>query len=250
MRPGTTGRGTVPAVPRYQANVNLGGCNPLAMSVRSHAMSRPFAFVAVTLLGLGLAGPASAQTDPKPAPKDARKPEAKKPDAKKPDAKKPDAKKPEGRKAEGGKPGGATLVATFADWGAYTATSGQGKICYALSEPKARSVANLKDTKAYLFVSFRPAEKVQNEIASVLNFKTKPDSAASLAVGSSTFGLVTVNENAWLATAAEEGTAIGAMSKGGSATVQTVSAKGTKVSDRYSLSGFAQALERARRDCL
>lgn len=229
-------------------------------------MLRNLSFVAATLVACALAAPVRAQTADETAPKDrkerrkdAKKPEAKKPESKTPESKTPDvkapgtaeARKPEakGRKADAGKPGGATLVETFADWGAYTAKSGPGRICYALSEPKARSVANLRETKAYLFVSFRPAEKVQNEIASVLNFKTKADGAATLAVGSASFGLVTVGENAWIASAAEEGTAIGAMSKGGTATVQTVSAKGTKNSDRYSLNGFAQALERARRDC-
>ncbi|MDB5592380.1 MAG: hypothetical protein JWR86_2905 [Enterovirga sp.] len=155
--------------------------------------------------------------------------------------------KPASSKEE--KPGGATLVATFGDWGAYTAQSGRSKICYALSEPKSRSPANLKDTKAYLFVSFRPADKVRNEVAAVLNFATKDDGPATLAIGSTQYELVTKGKNAWVKDAADEAQAIATMSKGTTMTLQATSARGNKTTDRYSLAGFAQALERAKRDC-
>jgi invasion protein IalB len=39
------------------------------------------------------------------------------------------------------------------------------------------------------------------------------------------------------------------MSKGGTLTVTATSARGNKTTDRYSLNGFGQALEQARRDC-
>ena len=146
-------------------------------------------------------------------------------------------------------PGGAKLVQSFGDWGAYTAQSGRSKMCYALSEPKSRSPANLKDTKAYLFVSFRPAEKVRNELAAVLNFKTREKGAGSLVIGSTSFDLITMGQNAWIKTASDESAVIGAMAKGGTLTLQALSAKGNKTADRYSLNGFSQALEQAKRDC-
>ena len=145
--------------------------------------------------------------------------------------------------------GAATLVATFSDWAAYTAQTGRSKICYALSQPKARNPANLKDTPAYLFVSFRPADNVRNEVAAVLNFKAKDGGPASLAVGDTTYELVTKGENAWVKNPAEEAQAIATMQKGSSMTVAATSARGNKTGDRYSLSGFASALERARREC-
>ena len=181
------------------------------------------------------AGVAMAQSDPAP---DAKK---------KPAAAKKTAAKP--AEAASGTPGGATLVQTFGDWGAYTAQSGRSKLCYALSEPKARSPGTLKDTKAYLFVSFRPADNVRNEVASVLNFKAKDDGPASLAIGSTSYELVTRGQNAWIKTPSDEAQAIATMQKGGTLTVQATSAKGNKTSDRYSLSGFGQALDRAKRDC-
>jgi invasion protein IalB len=148
-------------------------------------------------------------------------------------------------------PGGgtATLVATFSDWTAYTAQTGRAKICYALSQPKVRTPANLKDTPAYLFVSFRPAENVRNEVATVLGFATKDGGDAAVTIGSTSYPLVTKAQNAWIKNPAEEGQAITTMSKGQAIVVSATSARGNKTSDRYSLAGFAQALDRAKKEC-
>ncbi len=153
--------------------------------------------------------------------------------------------------APAGAPGGAgaTLVATFNDWSAYTAQTGRSKICYALSQPKSRSPANLKDTPAYLFVSFRPAENVKNEVATVLGFDTKETGPAEAAIGSTSYALVTKGKNGWIKNPAEEAQAIATMSKGQQVTVSATSARGNKTGDRYSLAGFAQALDRARKEC-
>jgi invasion protein IalB len=151
--------------------------------------------------------------------------------------------------AKSGVPGGATLVKSFGDWGAYTAQTGRSKMCYALSEPKSRTPASIKDTKAYLFVSFRPTERVSNELATVLNFKTKEKGPGSLVVGEASYDLITMGENAWIKTPSDEMAAINAMMKGSSLTLQAVSARGNKTSDRYSLMGFSQALDQAKRDC-
>lgn len=157
-------------------------------------------------------------------------------------------KKPESAAtAPGG--GQATLVETFADWSAYTAQSGRAKICYALTQPKARTPANLKDTPAYLFVSFRPADNVKNEVAAVLNFDTKDGGTATLTVDRITYELVTKGKNAWVKNPSEEILAIGTMAKGKAMSVSATSAKGNKTGDRYSLAGFQQALDRARREC-
>lgn len=190
------------------------------MSARFLAMTRLFAG-ALALLSLPLLGTAEAQ------------------------AKKSTKKE----SAASGMPGGAKQVATFGDWGAYVAQNGRSRLCYALSEPKSRSPANLRDTKAYLFVSFRPADKVRNEFAAILNFKTKEKGPGSLVIGDANYDLITMGENAWIKSPTDEASAINTMQKGGTMTLQAISARGNKTSDRYSLQGFSQALEQAKRDC-
>ena len=146
-------------------------------------------------------------------------------------------------------PGGASLVNSYGDWGVYTAQTGRSKICYALSQPQDRLPKNLNRDPAYLFVSFRPAENVRNEVALVLGFTAKEKGPASAAVGNTSYALITKASNAWLKNPAEEGQAIATMAKSGTVTVKTQSARGSSLTDRYSLNGFSKALEQARKEC-
>jgi invasion protein IalB len=63
----------------------------------------------------------------------------------------------------------ATLLGQYGDWGAYTATPGGRKVCFALAKP-ASSVDNPPNRRTaanavYMFVSTRPDEKVANEVS-------------------------------------------------------------------------------------
>jgi hypothetical protein len=146
-------------------------------------------------------------------------------------------------------PGGAALLASYNDWNVYTAQTGRSKICYALSQPKDRLPKNLNRDPAYLFVSFRPAENVRNEVALVLGFTAKDNGPAEAMIGNAKYALLTKATDAWLKNPAEEGQAIATMSRGQSMIVKTQSLRGNQLTDRYSLSGFNQALERARKEC-
>ncbi len=146
-------------------------------------------------------------------------------------------------------PGGASLVSSYGDWGVYTAQTGRSKICYALSQPQERLPKNLNRDPAYLFVSFRPAENVRNEVALVLGFTAKENGPASAAIGNASYALITKATNAWLKNPAEEGQAIATMARSGTMTVKLQSARGSSLTDRYSLSGFGKALEQARKEC-
>ena len=146
-------------------------------------------------------------------------------------------------------PGGASLVTSYGDWGVYTAQAGRSKICYALSQPQDRLPRNMNRDPAYLFVSFRPAENVKNEVALVLGFAAKDNGPAEAAVGNTSYSLITKTTNAWLKNPAEEGQAIATMARSGTMTVKMQSARGSSLTDRYSLNGFGKALEHARKEC-
>ncbi|MGO4706671.1 hypothetical protein AB4072_12955 [Microvirga sp. 2MCAF38] len=159
------------------------------------------------------------------------------------------AAKPATSAAPAAGPGGATLLASFGDWGVYIASTGKTKICYALSQPKERLPKNLSRDPAYMFVSLRPAENVKNEVAFVFGFGAKENAKAEAAIGTTSYALLTQGANAWLKNPAEEGQAIATMSKGQSVLVKAQSGRGNQLTDRYSLSGFGQALDRARKEC-
>ncbi len=146
-------------------------------------------------------------------------------------------------------PGGASLLTSYGDWGVYTAQTGRTKICYALSQPQDRLPKNVNRDPAYLFVSFRPAENVKNEVALVLGFAAKENGPAEVSVGNTSYALLAKAANAWLKNPAEEGQAIATMARSGTMTVKMQSARGSSLTDRYSLNGFNKALEHARKEC-
>ena len=154
------------------------------------------------------------------------------------------------------KPGGAsggssqpTLVASFQDWGAHVSGQGRSKVCYAVSEPKDRQPKDLKRDPAYLFVSFRPTEKMKQEVAVRMGFATNEARQAEVSIGQATYALLTKGTDAWIKDQSEESRLVADMLRGQTLTVKATSGRGNATADRYSLSGFSQAWERVRKEC-
>jgi hypothetical protein len=219
------------------------------------------------LLGAVLAVPANAQQPPEPADTVAPAP-AKPAPAKKPAKPKTTPAKPaEAAPAKPAKPAEAapakpvtppnvggvkpTLLGQYGEWGAYTASPGGKKVCFAIAKPTS-SQTNPPDrprNPTYIFISSRPAEKVSNEVSIIIGYPFKPGTEASAAVGSTSYALYTQQDGAWIKNAAEEAQMVDAMRAGQSAVVKGVSAKGTQSSDTFSLKGLAQALDRVGQEC-
>ena len=146
---------------------------------------------------------------------------------------------------------GAQLLGQFGDWGAYTASPGGKKICFALAKPTTSETnpPNRPRDPAWLFVSTRPAEKVKEEVSVIIGYPFKANSDAVVEVGSTNFAMYTQNDGAWVKNAAEEARLIEAMRRGSDVTVKGESGRGTKTTDRFSLKGVTQALDRAAQEC-
>ena len=201
--------------------------------------------IAAVALSLALTIPvaAIAQQPPKPAaPQQAPKPAA------------PQQPKPAATASTPAKPAGdaqPTLLGQYADWGAYTATPGGNKICFALAKPKSSKTEppGRKRDPAYIFVSTRPAEKVKNELSVAIGYPFKSSSDATAEIGTATFAMYTQNDGAWIKNVAEETRLLDAMRKAADLTVKGTSRSGTQSTDQYSLKGLAQALDRIEQEC-
>ena len=145
----------------------------------------------------------------------------------------------------------AVLLGQFGDWGAYKATPGGKKLCFALSKPTSGSTepAGRKRDPSYAFVSTRPAEKVKNEVSVIVGYPQKPGHDATAGVGAANYVMYTLNDGAWVKNAAEEAQLVDAMRKGADLVVKSESALGTKTTDTYSLKGMAQALDKVTEEC-
>ena len=150
-------------------------------------------------------------------------------------------------------PGGAhpNLLGQYGDWGAYAAASGGGKVCYALATPSSTRTtpANRPRDPVYLFISTRPGENVHNEVSVIIGYQLKPDSEVNAEIGNNKFVMYTKADGAWLSNAAEEARMVETMRKGADIVITGTSARGTQSTDRYSLKGLSQALDRTAKEC-
>jgi Invasion associated locus B (IalB) protein len=150
--------------------------------------------------------------------------------------------------AGGGKP---TLLSQYGEWGAYTASPGGKKVCFAIAKPSATETVppDRPRNPSYMFISSRPADKVSNEVSIIIGYPFRPNSEATAEVGTTSFALSTQQDGAWVKNATEEAHMVEAMRGGQSAIVKGVSAKGTRSTDTFSLRGLAQALDRVDQEC-
>jgi hypothetical protein len=170
-----------------------------------------------------------------------------------PPAKKPKPKPAAAASADVPAIGGVkpTLLGQYGDWGAYTASPGGKKICFAIAKPATSETTPPGKTRnpSFMFIASRPADKVTNEVSIIIGYPFKPNSDATVEVGSASFALYTQQDGAWIKNSAEEVHLIEAMRSGQNAVIKGTSAKGTRSTDIFSLKGLAQAIDRSDQDC-
>jgi hypothetical protein len=218
-----------------------------------------YAVAIVTAAALFVAGAGHAQQAPASQP---AKPQSAKPQPAKPQPAKPQAAKPQAAKPQAAKPAPAVaapavggvqpvLLGQFGDWGAYTASPGGRKVCFALAKPRTSQTSppNRPRDPIYMFISSRPAEKVKDEVSVVIGYGFKPNTDASLEIGGAQYAMYTQGDGAWIKNAAEEPRLVETMRKGNDLTVKGSSARGTATIDVFSLKGLDQALNRVGQEC-
>ena len=144
-----------------------------------------------------------------------------------------------------------TLLGQFGDWGAYTASPGGKKVCFAIAKPGAAETRppDRPRNQPYMFISTRPTEKVANEVSIIVGYPFKTSTEATAEVGATTFALYTQGDGAWIKNAGEEAHMVDAMRQGENVVVKGTSAHGTQSTDTYSLKGLSEALDRVAQEC-
>ena len=167
-------------------------------------------------------------------------------------------------------------MATFGDWNVFVGQVGKGRICYTLAQPKSREPASLTRDPGYAFISDRPAEGVRNEVSFIMGFEvsagadaaesksdakpgakpaSKSKSKVSAApapialVDQAPFEMLSKGGNLWVKNAAKESSLIAEMRKGLKLVIKAASLRGNQSIDTYSLTGFAQAMDRLQKEC-
>ena len=136
----------------------------------------------------------------------------------------------------------------YKNWESFVAETDKGKICFAQTLPTKRAPAAVKRDKSKLFVTFRPAEDVKDEVSltSGHDYKTSSVTATS---GKRSYSFFSQKNFAWLLDDQEEKRFIKLMKKATSVIVKARTIKGAETTDHYSMMGFTKAYNTAKKTC-
>ena len=136
----------------------------------------------------------------------------------------------------------------YKNWESFVAETDKGKICFAQTLPTKRAPAAVKRDKSKLFVSFRPAEDIKDEVSltSGHDYKTSSVTATS---GKRSYSFFSQKKFAWLLDDQEEKKFIKLMKKATSVIVKARTIKGAETTDHYSMMGFTKAYNTAKKTC-
>ena len=140
-------------------------------------------------------------------------------------------------------------MGTHKDWETYVINTEKGKVCFAQSKPLLQA-PKANPREARLFITFRPNEKIMNEISITAgyDFNTKNSIIASSGKNKYKFD-ISQESFAWIADNKKEEKMIKTMKKGSRIMITGYNQKGSQTIDHYSLLGFTKAYSSAKKNC-
>ena len=140
-------------------------------------------------------------------------------------------------------------IGKFKDWETIVIKNDSKLVCFAQSKPVLQSPKSYK-REARLFVSFRPNEKILNEISITAGYKFNNQNSITAKSGKFKYKFDIAQENfAWIADNKMEKKMINTMKKGSRIMVSGYNQEGSHTIDHYSLLGFTRAYVAAKKSC-
>jgi len=135
------------------------------------------------------------------------------------------------------------------DWEAYVVKNETSKICFAQSIPILQAPkSNIREAR--LFVTFRPNEKISDEISITSGYEYNKKNSVMAKSGKYKYKFDISQENfAWIADNKKEKKMIKTMKRGSRIMVTGYNQKGSQTIDHYSLLGFTKAYNSAKKNC-
>ena len=135
------------------------------------------------------------------------------------------------------------------DWETYVIKNESSKICFAQSMPILQA-PKTNSREARLFVTFRPNEKISDEISITSGYEYNKKNSIIARSGKYKYKFDIAQENfAWMADNKKEKKMIRTMKKGSRIMVTGYNQKGSQTIDHYSLLGFTKAYNTAKKSC-
>ena len=141
-----------------------------------------------------------------------------------------------------------TAIGRYDDWTVFTETVDGETLCYAATEAtdKAPKAANHGDV--WFFVSNWKSGKARSQPSLKVGYELRADLPARASIGRSGCTLYGVGQEAF-AEDQDDSRIVSALRRGSELRVEAVSARDTKVSYHFSLSGSANAIDKASTIC-
>ena len=137
----------------------------------------------------------------------------------------------------------------FKDWEALVIVKENEVVCFAHSKPVLQSPKS-KTREARLFVTFRPNDKIINEISTTSGYEYNSQNSISAKSGKTKYKFDLVQDSfAWIAENKVEKKMIKTMKIGSRIMVTGYNQEGSQTIDHYSLLGFTKAYNTAKKNC-
>ena len=140
-------------------------------------------------------------------------------------------------------------IGKYKDWESFVLTQDGTKVCFAQSTPIIRAPKKLKRKPSRLFVSFRPAENIKNEISVTNGYDFKLKAPVTAKSGKKSYDLFSKGRFAWVVDNEDESKLIVTMKKASRLMIIGNTNKGDQTTDHYSMMGFTKAYNTAKKSC-
>ena len=140
-------------------------------------------------------------------------------------------------------------VGKFKDWEVMIMSETSGKVCFAQSTPVLQAPKKNK-RDARLFITFRPGEKISNEISATAGYEFNKNNTVLATSGNNKFKFDIKQQGfAWMTSTKKEKIMVRVMKKGSRIMLSGYNEKGSQTIDHYSLLGFTKAYNTAKKAC-
>ena len=140
-------------------------------------------------------------------------------------------------------------VGKFKDWESFVLSQDGYKTCFAQSIPVVRAPKKLKRDPSRLFVSFRPAENIKNEVSITNGYEFKLKAPVTAKSGKKSYDLFSKGRFAWVVDSDDESKIILTMKKASRLMIIGNTNKDDQTTDHYSMMGFTKAFNTAKKSC-
>tara|TARA_B100000902_G_scaffold259259_1_gene245495 strand:- start:806 stop:1318 length:513 start_codon:yes stop_codon:yes gene_type:complete len=140
-------------------------------------------------------------------------------------------------------------IGKFKDWETMILNEDGGKICFAQTKPILQAPKSNK-REAKLFVTFRPSEKIADEISVTPGYEFNKNNSVTAVSGKNKFKFdIKQSGFAWIADNKIEVKMVRQMKRGSRIMITGYNQKGSQTIDHYSLLGFTKAYDTAKTSC-